>query len=109
MCLATRYLVDLVRNLTNVYWRSLISEGTQAELSILASSTCEESANVVDESGMLGAAVNLLYIRSIVVLKIDQSWTKYDSHAARASITASTLAVVIVSPAVDVSRSAEDH
>ena len=109
MRLPAGYLVDLVWNLTNVHRSSLVSEGAQTQLSVLASSTSEESANVIYESRMLRAAVDLLYIGPVVVLEIDQSWTKDDSHATGASVSASTLSIVIVSPAVDVSRSAEHH
>ena len=109
MGLTAGYLVDLVWNLTNIHRSSLVSEGTQTKLSVLTSSTSEESPNVIYECGMLGAAVDLLYIRPVVVLKIDQSWTKDDGHATGAGISASALTIVIVPPAVDVSRSAEHH
>ena len=109
MRLPAGYLVDLVWNLTNVHRSSLVSEGAQTQLSVLASSASEESANVIYESRMLRAAVDLLYIGPVVVLEIDQSWTKDDSHTTGASVSASALSIVVVSPAVDVSRSAEHH
>lgn len=57
---------------------------------------------------MLRAAFNLLDIWPIIAIKISRPWAEHNSHATRSGIAATTLTVVIASPRVYISRSAEE-
>lgn len=109
MLLPTCHLINLIRNLTHIDWRRLISKRSKPKLSILAPPTRKQSANVINKCWMFRSTINLLDIWSIIALKVHQPWTKNDSHASWSIVAATALPIVIVAPAVYVSASAENQ
>jgi hypothetical protein len=81
MVVAASNLVHLVRYLVNVSRCTFVSKRTKTELPTLPAAARKKSTNVIQECGVLGAAVNENQIRPVVVLEVDQFWTEQDSHA----------------------------
>ena len=106
MSLPASNLIDLIWDLADIHWSRLIGEGAQAKLSILAPAASEEPANAVDKCRVLRSAINLPDVWPIVIVKIDKSRTKYNSHTPIARTAASTLSVIIVAPRVHIARPA---
>ena len=109
MSLSTWNLIDFIWNFANINWSRFIRKWSMSKLSILSSSTCKQSANFINKGWMFRSRFNLLDIRFKIAIKVNKSWTEYNSHISWPIISTSTLAIIIITPRISISIFAKDQ
>ena len=66
---------NFVWNPVNVIWCQFVCALPDTKLTLLSSTTCKKSTDVVNKSTMLFTCCHFFYVRFVVVIKIDESWS----------------------------------